>query len=488
MARGRSQRSASVDIWPGFVDALSTLLMVIIFLLAVFVLAQFFLSQQLEGRDAAMSRLEQTVDELNRQLGLERDTAADLRRNLARVSTDLRAALAERDADADRAEDVAAERDRLTEALALAADRELRLGETLEAMRRDREKLVTEAEATRSELQAAQSELEAAQATISTDRQTLEARLAELVQLRRDIDALEEVRAGLEAEVAAKADALASGETERAQLQTELGAVRDERAALVARLADEEERTRLAQRELDEREIRLDELLRSAASRETALDEATRSREAAEAQVALLTRQIRALSTQLGELDSALDQKEIEIAAQSATIADLGNRLNVALAAQVEELSRFRSDFFGRLRQVLGERDDVRIVGDRFVFQSEVLFGSGEAEIGPEGRRQLAQLAATLKSIAAEIPDELPWVLQVDGHTDRRPISTPRYPSNWELSTARAISVAEFLIEQGIPPERVAARGFAEFQPLDPADTPAAYRRNRRIEIKLTTR
>ncbi len=481
MARGRSQRSASVDIWPGFVDALSTLLMVIIFLLAVFVLAQFFLSQQLEGRDAAMNRLEQTVDELNRQLGLERDAAADLRRNLARVSTDLRAALAERDADADRAEDVAAERDRLTEALALAADRELKLGETLEAMRLDREKLAADAESVRSEL-------EAAKATISTDRETLQARLAELVQLRRDIDALEEVRAGLEAEVAAQADKLARGETERASLTTELGAVRDERAALEARLADEEERTRLAQRELDEREIRLDELLRSAASRETALDEASRSREAAEAQVALLTRQINALSTQLTELDNALDQKEIEIAAQSATIADLGDRLNVALAAQVEELSRFRSDFFGRLRQVLGERDDVRIVGDRFVFQSEVLFGSGEAEIGPEGRRQLAQLAATLKAIAAEIPEELPWVLQVDGHTDRRPISTSRYPSNWELSTARAISVAEFLIQQGIPPERVAARGFAEFQPLDPADTPAAYRRNRRIEIKLTTR
>lgn len=481
MARGRNQRHASVDIWPGFVDALSTLLMVIIFLLAVFVLAQFFLSQQLEGRDAAMSRLEETVADLNRQLGLERDTAADLRRNLARVSTDLRATLAERDADADRAEDLAAERDRLAEALALGSDRELKLGETLAAMRLDREKLAAEAEAARSDL-------EAATATIATDRETLEARLAELVQLRRDIDALEEVRAGLEAEVAEKADQLAAGATERAALSTELGAVRDERAALEARLADEEDRTRLAQRELEEREVRLDELLRSAASSETALDEATRSRAAAEDQVALLTRQINALSTQLTELDSVLDQKEVEIAAQSATIADLGDRLNVALAAQVEELSRFRSDFFGRLRQVLGERDDVRIVGDRFVFQSEVLFGSGEAEIGAEGRRQLAQLAATLKTIAAEIPDELPWVLQVDGHTDRRPISTARFPSNWELSTARAISVAEFLIDQGIPPERVAARGFAEFQPLDPADTPAAYRRNRRIEIKLTTR
>ncbi|MEZ5864246.1 MAG: peptidoglycan -binding protein [Geminicoccaceae bacterium] len=481
MARGRSQRSASVDIWPGFVDALSTLLMVIIFLLAVFVLAQFFLSQQLEGRDAAMTRLEETVAELDRQLGLERDTAADLRRNLTRLSTDLRAALAERDAEADRTDELAAERDRLAETLALSADRELRLGETLEAMRLDRQKIADEAEAARAEL-------EAANATIAADRATLEARLAELVQLRRDIDALAQVRAELEAEIAGQADLLAAGETARADLSAELGAVRDERAALEARLADEEERTRLAQRELDEREIRLDELLRSAASLEAALDAEARDREAALAEVELLNRQINALSIQLAEIDNVLTQKETEIATQSATIADLGERLNVALAAQVEELSRFRSDFFGRLRQVLGDRDDVRIVGDRFVFQSEVLFGSGEAEIGPEGRRQLAKLAATLSAIAAEIPDELPWVLQVDGHTDRRPISTARFPSNWELSTARAISVAEFLIEQGIPPERVAARGFAEFQPLDPADTPSAYRRNRRIEIKLTTR
>jgi chemotaxis protein MotB len=308
------------------------------------------------------------------------------------------------------------------------------------------------------------------------------------VQLRRDIAALEEVRAELEAEVAAQADLLSQATTEREALRETLGAVRDERQALEARLADQQERTRLAQRELEERDIRLEELLRSAASLETALDETDLARKEALAEVVLLTRQINALSVQLAELDQVLDRREQEVAEQSSIIEELGARLNVALAAQVEELSRFRSDFFGRLRQVLGDRDDVRIVGDRFVFQSEVLFGSGEAEIGAEGRRQLAQLAQTLTAIADEIPDELPWVLQVDGHTDRRPISTPRFPSNWELSTARAISVAQFLVSQGIPPERVAARGFAEFQPLDPSDTPEAYRRNRRIEIKLTTR
>lgn len=482
MARGRSgQRGGSTDIWPGFVDALSTLLMVVIFLLAVFVLAQFFLSQQLEGRNAAMSRLETQITALERELGLERDGAAELRRSVARLSTDLRGALAERDVLADRLDDVGADRDRLAAAMALAADREVQLEQTLAALRLERDSFAAAAEATRAEL-------EAAEATIAADRQTLEARLAELVQLRRDIEALETVRAELEAELAASVDRLAMAEADRDTTAQALGALRDERAALEARLADEAARTRLAQRALEERELRLEELLRSAASLETALDAEGRAREAALAEVALLTRQINALSVQLAELDQVLDAREREVEEQSALIADLGARLNVALAAQVEELSRFRSDFFGRLREVLGDRDAVRVVGDRFVFQSEVLFGTGEAEVGVEGRRQLARLAETLSDIAAEIPDELPWVLQVDGHTDRRPISTARFPSNWELSTARAISVAQVLIDQGIPPDRVAARGFAEFQPLDQADTLDAYRRNRRIELKLTTR
>ena len=160
----------------------------------------------------------------------------------------------------------------------------------------------------------------------------------------------------------------------------------------------------------------------------------------------------------------------------------------MALASKVEELSQYRSEFFGELRKALGDREDVRIVGDRFVFQSEVLFGSGSDVIAPGGRDELAKLADALKEIIGRIPAELPWVLQVDGHTDRVPISTPRFPSNWELSTARAIAVAQFLVAQGIPPDRVAARGFAEFQPLDPGDSPEAYSRNRRIEIKLTTR
>ena len=168
--------------------------------------------------------------------------------------------------------------------------------------------------------------------------------------------------------------------------------------------------------------------------------------------------------------------------------ADLGQRLNVALAQRVQELSRYRSEFFGRLRTILGDRPDIRIVGDRFVFQSEVFFDSGSAALLPEGRNELDQLANALGDLEKKIPAEIPWVLRVDGHTDVRPINSPQFKSNWELSAARAISVVQYLVSLGVPPQRLVAAGFAEFQPLDTGTTEEAYKRNRRIELKLTER
>ncbi|MGQ3028264.1 MAG: peptidoglycan -binding protein, partial [Ferrovibrionaceae bacterium] len=195
-----------------------------------------------------------------------------------------------------------------------------------------------------------------------------------------------------------------------------------------------------------------------------------------------------ALREQMASLQKALDASEAKDKEQEAQISDLGRRLNVALARKVEELSKYRSEFFGRLREVLGNRRDVQIVGDRFVFQSEVLFPSGSAELNDAGREQMAKLAKTLMEISAEMPQDLPWILRVDGHTDRIPIKTAQFPSNWELSTARAATVAKFLIGQGVPPNRIAAAGFGEFQPLDDRDDEIALRRNRRIELKLTER
>lgn len=477
----RRESRQHTDIWPGFVDALSTLILVIIFLLVVIVLGQFFLGHLLQGRTEAVQQLEGQVQDLTAQLELEQDAAAELRRTLSRINADLQAAFLERDELAAQLDESEAARGQLSDQVTLLTREQAQLQRTLETMRLEQNQTQMRAE----ELARA---LQTAQETVRADKEQIELQLAQLVALRRDIEALTKVRQELEGRVAAQAATLETNEADRQRLLAELGAARDRSSALEAELASAQEKTMLAQRELAARELRIEELLRSSAELEQRLGGESTARTEAVEQVRLLTEQIAMLSQQLQMLSQALEVKQTEIDQQNETIANLGQRLNLALASKVEELSQYRSEFFGRLRQALGNREDVRIVGDRFVFQSEVLFGSGAAELEPRGRDELAKLAATLRQVTAEIPADLPWVVQVDGHTDRRPINTPRFPSNWELSTARAISVAQFLVSQGIPPDRVAARGFAEFQPLDPGSSEEAYRRNRRIEIKLTTR
>ncbi|MCL6608503.1 MAG: peptidoglycan -binding protein [Geminicoccaceae bacterium] len=400
MARARRELRQP-EIWPGFVDALSTLLLAIIFLLVVFVLGQFFLSQMLEGRDETVERLEQRLKSLSEQLDQERLAGQRLRANLAEENRRLQAS---------------------------------------EAERRDVEDRLARLEGERAELDAG---------------------------LRR----LTVERAGLERQIEEGRLALRESEQRALRLGRELEETRRAQAAEVERL----------QREIAALTAARDALL-------AARDAEAAGRGAAEAEVRRLAERIETLGVQLGLLDRVLAGRQAEIDRQAARIAELGQRLNQALANRVEELAQYRSDFFGRLRRVLGDREDVRIVGDRFVFQSEVLFAPGEAELGPGAAAEIAKLAATLRQLANEIPPELPWVLQVDGHTDRRPIATARFPSNWELSTARAITVVRQLMALGIPAERLAARGFGEFQPLDPGDSEEAYRRNRRIELKLTTR
>ncbi|MCB9944345.1 MAG: peptidoglycan -binding protein [Geminicoccaceae bacterium] len=430
MARTRSRRD-QIDIWPGFVDALSTLLMVIIFLLAVFMLGQFFMSQQLQGRDKAVDDLQGTVADLTRDLELEREMSRDLRRSVSRLSADLSSSKAEGEDLARRLDESQGERNSLSERLATVLSEQSLLQEDLR-QRRD-----TEQERT-ARIAALEEELSGNRDQIQAERDKIEMQLAEMDRLREEIADLTAVHAELQRQIDASAGELAQRQAAESDLQT-------------------------------------------------ALADSEREKAEALAQVMELTRRINGLSVELASVGQTLDQKQQEIEQQSATISEMGERLNEALADKVQELSQFRSDFFGKLRGVLGSREDVRIVGDRFVFQSEVLFASGEAEIGPRGREQLAKLARTLKELAARIPPDIPWVLQVDGHTDKRPINTSRFPSNWELSTARAISVARFLISQGIPSDHVAARGLAEFQPLDDGETEDAYRRNRRIEIKLTS-
>ncbi len=260
----------------------------------------------------------------------------------------------------------------------------------------------------------------------------------------------------------------------------------DNMLGLTATLASEKAEKQRLQGLLGTQDGEKDAATARAAALQGALDEQKTLSAEALAQVELLNQQLAALRSQIAALEEALEKSEQRDRESQTRIADLGKRLNVALARKVQELARYRSDFFGRLRTVLGEREDVQIVGDRFVFQAEVLFPSGSDEMNPQGLAQIDKLAGALKDVARQIPPGINWVLRVDGHSDSRPIATPQFPSNWELSAARAISVVRRLIAQGVPPQRLVAAGFGEFQPLEPGDDEAAFRRNRRIELKLT--
>ncbi len=393
--RGASRRT--LNVWPGWVDALSTLVMVIIFVLLVFVISQTYLSATLSGREETLKRLNQQVAELADLLSLERKSNSDLRANIGEISAELQASIKTRDELNQRLTVIIGERDALAASLAESN---------------------AHAQSASEDAQKRAKDLEEAYKVIDADRAKVQALLS-------DIAVLESLRD----ELTAKLTAAEAGTGKEKEISSE-----------------------------------------------------------AQRQVALLNRQVLALREQLSQLAQALDLAETKSKEQEVQIADLGRRLNLALASKVEELARYRSEFFGRLREVLGERPDIRIVGDRFVFQSEVLFPSGSADLEPEGQQQLAQLATTLLSITPKIPPELDWVLRIDGHTDKNPISTPEFPSNWELSAKRAINVVRFLEDHGVPANRLAAAGFAEFQPLEQGDSPDIYRRNRRIEIKLDQR
>jgi chemotaxis protein MotB len=457
MSIARRSRRTEVNIWPAFVDALGQLVIAIIFLLLIFTVAQFLTTDALSGRDQALQRLTQQINELTDLLNLEKRSSEDLRLNVAQLSTELQNSSAAKDALTTRVAQLAAR----------AQD---------ETARADR----------------LSKELVDANQTVAADKEKVELQLRELESLRRDIEALRKVRTDLESRVA---DLAAAQQKSQADLTT----ARDRSKELEAKLSSEQERTALAQKEIDKRDIRLAEL--AAQNRQASEALAAQSQQASEAlaaqqklgkeaqdRVDLLNQQIAALRDQLQRVSAALQLTETQSKDQQAQIADLGRRLNLALASKVEELARFRSEFFGRLREVLGDRPDIRVVGDRFVFQSEVLFSAASADLGDDAKAQLKPVAQAIRELVPKIPSDLNWVLRIDGHTDRRPITTPQFPTNWELSTARAISVVKYLVDQGVPAERLAAAGFGEFQPIDPRNDEVAYRRNRRIEIKLTDR
>jgi chemotaxis protein MotB len=380
----------TVNIWPGFVDALTSLVLAFIFVLLIFVIAQFTLSEVLTGRDEALKRLNRQIAELADVLSLERKANADLRLSVAQLSAELQSSTLKRDTLSTRLSEV------------------------------------------------------------STEREKLNAQLAE---------------ANARAESAAEEAGRLKGQLDTSQKQLDT-----------------------SQKQLETTQKQLETTQRTSEGDKAALEAETKLSAEAQQQVELLNRQILALREQLAAIQQALEASEAANKNKEVQIADLGKRLNIALASKVEELARYRSEFLGRLREILGNRPEIRIVGDRFVFQSEVLFPSGSADLNPRGQETLKRLAQTLAGITPKIPATINWILEVDGYTDKRPIATPRFRSNWELSSARATAVVKFLIASGIPPEHLSAAGFGEYQPIDAAENAAAYAKNRRIELKLTQR
>jgi chemotaxis protein MotB len=339
-ALSRRRRADDSPYWPGFVDALAQLLLVITFLLSVFMVAQFLLAREISGQDSALGQLRSQIAELTELLALEKSAKAEVEATLAALTDDL--------------------------------------------------------------------------------------------------DAAKTKNADLSAMLASENAKGASAGSELQGLRTQLDKERSLSAEALSR-------------------------------------------------VELLNQQIAALRRQIAALSGLLSDAEQRNKDSNAQIADLGRRLNSALAQRVQELSRYRSEFFGRLRQILSQRSDILVVGDRFVFQSEVLFAKGSAELNEAGTLEMDKLAEALLQLEKEIPTDIAWVLRVDGHTDTDPISF-QFKSNWELSAARAIAVVNYLIAKGVQPVHLVAAGFGEFQPLDPADTEDAKSRNRRIELKLTER
>lgn len=338
LARGRRSRPEP-SYWPGFVDAMATLLLVVTFLLSVFMVVQFIATQVASGKDTALRRLNQQIAQLSELLALETSTKITLEDNLSSLR-------------------------------------------------------------------------------VTIDNKTVE---------NTRLQGILSVEGKKAKQSAGRAGSLASEIEEQMSLSAQ-----------------------------------------------------------ALAQVELLNQQLAALRRQIASLEDVLDVSESRERQSQTQISDLGRRLNLALARKVQELARYRSNFFGRLRTILGDREDVHIQGDRFVFQAEVLFPSSSDVMNFEGSAQIDKLASAIVQLEKEIPSEINWVLRVDGHTDIRPIASAEFPSNWELSSARAISVVRQLIAQGVPPNRLVAAGFGEFQPLDRGETEEAFRRNRRIELKLT--
>lgn len=425
----RRKRTQETNIWPGFVDALAALLMVIIFVLMIFIVAQFYLTQLLSGRDDDLTKLQGQILELGELLSVERTTKNKLENSIGLLNERLVTAATEKDT----------LNSKLSELIVINED------------------LDAKSSALMHQNDVLEKDLKNSNLSINLHKSDLKTALTQL----KDIQIKLELKTKQNQDTQKK---LNTARTFSTLTLSDLDEAKDLLQKIIFKLSKEKLHL-----------VNLKELNKKLKTKHASSNNHLNS-------------QIIALRREILNLSKILEISEIKNKEKNVKIVDLGKKLNRALASKVQELAKFRSEFFGRLQAVLKNRRDIRTVGDRFVFQSEVLFGSGASDIATDGQKELKQLAQTLNEIAPAIPNKINWILQVEGHTDHIPISNGRFQSNWDLSAARAISVVEFLIKQGVPAGRLSATGYGEFHPLDKRRDEISNRRNRRIEMKLTQR
>ena len=486
----RRANNNSANYWPGFVDAMATILLVIIFLLTVFILSQFFLSTEISSKDEALIDLQSQLQELSLLLSLEQNENENLATKIELLESDL--------------DQLFSQNEQLSSSLAASNDEVVILQDEIANLKLDYQRQIIilqddiDKQIALYDLQREESaernrqiiKLISENKQISTLLKMKELEInnknIKIQNIEDNILNLSALNINLEETLVEKEQTIIDLRNNLNKNNTLLTDYESSIASMNIVSTDFENEIKEKNQLIFDLRKKENSNLNKISRLQSGLISTGKKSKEASLEIELLNIQISELKKQISAIQALLDASEQKDIEQQARIADLGKRLNLALAQRVKELSEYRSEFFGKLREIIGTRDDIKIIGDRFVFQSEVLFGSGEATIGIDGQRQLAKLSVAIQNLIEEIPDEINWILRIDGHTDVIPIRNSRYESNWDLSAARAISVVDFLMKTGIPPNRLAATGRGEYMPLDPNENEDAYRKNRRIEIKLT--
>lgn len=483
--RRRVESPGGFSVWPAFTDVLGGLVVVLVFLITIFIIWEVLISREMSGKDTAIDQLQRIIEHLEVLAGDAQAEAAGLRTRVAGLESELdstRSARAELDR---RLQESERERALLGER-AQGMEEELdarqlllaRIRQELELAEAARQRLRQSLDDSEAERGMMQVRLEQTETDLDASRTALVEADSRIEDLSRELQGLVVRRDELERLLAERAAALNELARLRAQTEQALG----EAQADADQLRAERDRLRLDLSE--EQQVRRAEL--SEAELQLALLSARADRLAAELE--RLTRALTGKEAELADAELALRRQEAVLTRQEDRIAQLDEIVKRRLVERVEELEEYASDFYGRMRELFADNPNIRVEGDRFVFQSEVLFPSGDSTLTVNGRGDLDSFAEVYRSLADRLPDDLPVIFQVQGHTDRVPISTARFPSNWALSYARAQEVVDYLISRGVPPDRLAAVAMGEYHPADPDDSPEARRRNRRIELKITSR